>query len=143
MVHRLRGVAVVAALLTIGAAACSGDEAATAPSQDTGIATILADFSIKPAESEAPSGSITFDLVNEGPSDHAFALIRTDRAEDDLPTEDHVPRLDDLDVVAEVAEMRFGAERSLAVRLEAGSYVMACTIPGHYESDMHAAFSVT
>jgi uncharacterized cupredoxin-like copper-binding protein len=142
MMHRL-GFAATIVALSFGAAACAGDEPAVAPSPDAGIATTLADFSIRPAETEAAAGSVTFDLVNEGPSDHAFALVRTDLAHDALPMEDHVLLLDDLEVVADAGEVPFDTERSLTVDLAPGAYVMVCTIRGHYESDMHTAFTVT
>ena len=125
------------------AVACSGSEPAAAPSPDVGIATTLTDFAIKTAETEAAAGAVEFDLVNDGPSDHSFILVRTDRADDDLPVVDHVVDPSQLDVVAEVERIEFEAEHALAVDLEAGNYVMFCNLPGHYESDMHAAFAVT
>jgi uncharacterized cupredoxin-like copper-binding protein len=133
--------AIVALIST--AAACSGDEPSATPSTDPGIATTLSDFTIKPAEAEVPAGSITFDLTNDGPSDHSFYLARTDLAEDALPLADHVVETGTLEVVAEVERVAFDAEDLLSVDLEVGGYVMFCNIPGHYESDMHAAFTVT
>lgn len=140
-----QGMVLVAAIvaLTSGAVACAGDEPSTTPSPDAGIATTLSDFAIAPSETEAPAGSITFDLTNEGPSDHSFAMVRTDLAEDALPLADHIVATDTLEVVADIEQVAFEATDVLSVDLEAGSYVMFCTIPGHYESDMHAAFTVT
>lgn len=130
-------------LLVVTAAACSSDAASSTPSPDAGIATTLTDFMIKPAETEALAGPVTFDLRNDGPSDHSFFLARTDLAEDALPVTDHVVDLDQLDVSGQIDRIEFDAERSLTVDLEAGSYVMFCNLTGHYESDMHAAFTVT
>ena len=50
---------------------------------------------------------------------------------------------DSLDVVAEIG--LFGADDSRltpATQLEAGSYVLICNVPGHYENGMFAAFEV-
>lgn len=123
--------------------ACSGNEPAAPPSPEVGIVTTLTDFAIKAAETEASAGEVEFDLVNDGPSDHSFILVRTDRADDDLPVVDHVVDPSQLEVVAEVERIEFEAEHTLAVDLAAGEYVMFCNLPGHYESDMHAAFTVT
>ena len=142
MGRRIRTAVGVIALLTC-AAACSGDEPAATPSPDAGIATTLTDFKIKAAETEAAAGSVTFDLTNDGPSDHSFFLVHTDLAEDQLPVTDHVVEIGDLEVAATVDEIPFGSEDRITVDLEPGEYVMFCNFTGHYESDMHAAFSVT
>jgi uncharacterized cupredoxin-like copper-binding protein len=137
------GLVTALAVLALVATGCSGEDSTATPSAEPGIATTLKDFSIKPAETEAPAGSVTFDLVNDGPSDHTFYVVRTDLAEDALPVQDHLVRLDELEIAAEVDEVPFGDERSLTVELATGDYVMLCSIAGHYESDMHSAFTVT
>ena len=133
-------VATAFAVLVVGASACSGDEPAPTSSPDAGIATTLSDFKIKPAEADA--GPITLDLTNDGPSDHSFFLVRTDLAEDALPITDHLVDLDRLEVVGQVERIDVEAEASMTVELTSGDYVMLCNLPGHYESDMHAAFAV-
>jgi uncharacterized cupredoxin-like copper-binding protein len=130
-------------LLVAAAAACSSDAASSAPSPEAGIATTLTDFKIKPAETESLAGPVTFDLTNDGPSDHSFYLVRTDLPEDQLPVTDHVVDLDQLDVVGQIDRVEFDTQRSLTVDLEPGTYVMFCNLTGHYESDMHTAFTVT
>jgi uncharacterized cupredoxin-like copper-binding protein len=131
--------------LSLLAVACggSGSGAAASPSADQGIVTTLTDFDIKPAEAEAPAGAISFDLENDGPSVHTFFLVKTDLAEDALPVVDHVVDLGALEVLAEAGELAFERRASLTADLSAGTYVMFCDLPGHYESDMHAAFTVT
>jgi uncharacterized cupredoxin-like copper-binding protein len=132
------------AVLSLTAAACGGSSEATpSPSDDAGIATTLADFSIKPAEKEATAGPVTFDLQNDGPSDHTFYVVRTDLADDALPVKDHVVQVAGLDVAGELDDVPFDAAPSLTVQLSAGAYVLLCNYPGHYESGMHAAFTVT
>jgi uncharacterized cupredoxin-like copper-binding protein len=132
------------AALSLSAAACGGSSEATpSPSDDAGIATTLADFSIKPAEKEANAGPVTFDLQNDGPSDHTFFVARTDLADDALPVKGHVVQLDGLDVVGELDNVPFEAAPSITVALTPGAYVLFCNYPGHYESGMFAAFTVT
>jgi uncharacterized cupredoxin-like copper-binding protein len=139
---RLTTALVALSLLTV-ACGGSGSGAAASPTSDQGIVTTLTDFDIKPAEAEAPAGEISFDLENDGPSEHTFFLVKTDLAEDALPVVDHVVDLGSLDVLAEAGELVFGRETSLTADLSAGTYVMFCDLPGHYESDMHAAFTAT
>jgi uncharacterized cupredoxin-like copper-binding protein len=136
-------VATALVLLAAAATACSSEAASSAPSPEAGIATTLTDFKIQPAETEALAGPVTFDLTNDGPSDHSFYVVRTDLPEDQLPVTDHVVDLNQLEVVGQIDKVEFDTQRSLTVDLEPGSYVMFCNLTGHYESDMHTAFTVT
>lgn len=131
--------------LSFLAVACggSGSDAPASPTPDHGIATTLTDFKIEPAEAEATTGEVTFDLQNDGPSQHTFFLVRTDLAEDSLPVVDHVVDLGALDVVAQADVLGVGAHPSVTADLTPGPYVLFCNLPGHYESDMHAVFTVT
>ena len=142
--RRRAWLAAVLVVLALASAACSSTGgASSSPTPSTGIAVTLSDFKIKAAETEAPAGPVTFDLTNDGPSDHTFFMVKTDLAEDALPGADHLVQVDQLDAVAEVDTFRANTERSLTVDLQPGTYVMFCNLPGHYESDMHAAFTVT
>jgi uncharacterized cupredoxin-like copper-binding protein len=134
--------ALAALSLTVAACGGSGGDASPSPSA-AGIATTLADFSIKPAEKEAPAGSVTLDLQNDGPSDHTFYVVRTDLADDALPVKDHLVQLGGLDVVAKLDNVPFNAAPSLTLSMTPGAYVFLCIYPGHYESGMFAAFTVT
>ena len=107
------------------------------------IATTLTDFKITTAETEAVAGRAAFDLRNDGPSEHTFYLARTDLAEDALPVVDHVVDLGALDILAKTDLLGVGADASVVAELPAGTYVLFCNLTGHYESDMHAAFTVT
>jgi uncharacterized cupredoxin-like copper-binding protein len=135
--------AVALAGLAVAGAACSSNGEASPSPAPSGIAVTLSDFKIKPADTETPAGSVTLDLTNDGPSDHTFFMVKTDLADDALPVADHLVQVDQLDVVAEIDRFPVGTEQSLSVDLEPGTYVMFCNLTGHYESDMHAAFTVT
>jgi uncharacterized cupredoxin-like copper-binding protein len=130
--------------LVLAFAACdSGGEAPATPSPENAIAVTLTDFKIKPAEAETTAGPVTFDLTNDGPSDHTFFLARTDLADDALPVTDHLVDVGRLEVTTQIDRFDFGTERSISLDLEPGEYVMFCNLTGHYESDMHTAFTVT
>lgn len=50
---------------------------------------------------------------------------------------------DAVEVVDEVEDIEAGATTSLAVDLEPGAYVIICNVPGHYDSGMHVALTVS
>ncbi|HXK33438.1 MAG TPA: hypothetical protein VNM91_05420 [Dehalococcoidia bacterium] len=130
-------------------------EATPAAGGGDGATTIdveLREFSVIPAESSAPAGTVTFNVSNIGPNDpHEFVIIRTDLPPDGLPTDDNgaVPE-DDVDVVDEVEELEVGGNEALTVDLEAGSYVLICNlveeeggaIEAHYTLGMRTGFTV-
>jgi uncharacterized cupredoxin-like copper-binding protein len=143
MRHRVRPATTLVALLVLGAACGGSAGAGESPSPEQGIATTLTDFKITPADTEAAAGEVSFDLENDGPSLHTFFLVNTDLAEDALPVTDHVVDLGALEVVAQSGEVAVGAQAPVTGDLSAGTYVMLCNLPGHYEAGMHAAFTVT
>jgi uncharacterized cupredoxin-like copper-binding protein len=48
-----------------------------------------------------------------------------------------------LEVVDEQEEIAPGTAPTLTTRLEAGSYILLCNLPTHYQQGMHAGFTVT
>ncbi len=140
--HARLAAALAAPLLVSVACGGSGDGPAAA-TPDQGIATTLNDFKIEPAEAEAPAGRVLFALQNDGPSEHTFFVVRTGLAEASLPVVDHVVDLGSLEVVAQAGELPYGVHVSVDADLAAGTYVLFCNLPGHYESDMHTGFTVT
>ncbi|MEO8291875.1 MAG: hypothetical protein ABI635_01950 [Actinomycetota bacterium] len=139
---RLAIALVALGFLCVGCAGSGAQPAATG-TPDAGIVTTLTDFKITTAETEAVAGQVAFDLQNDGPSEHTFYLARTDLAEDALPVVDHVVDLGTLDILAKTDLLGVGADASVVAELPAGTYVLFCNLPGHYGSDMHAAFTVT
>lgn len=142
---KVSAVATIAAILVLGsmAAACGGS--------DTGaVDTTLKDFSITVDPTSAPAGDVTFDITNDGPSQHEFVVFKTDLAADQLPmTEDEngVPIVDEegegVEHIDEVEDINADATATLAVTLSAGNYVLICNLPSHYQQGMHTAFTVS
>jgi len=102
----------------------------------------MADFSIDLANATTTSGEISFDVKNDGPSVHEFVVLRIDDAPDALPVENGLIPEDQIDLVDEVEDIPPGTDTSLDVNLDAGSYVLVCNLPAHYEQGMFAAFTV-
>jgi uncharacterized cupredoxin-like copper-binding protein len=134
-----------AAVALLGAVACSSSSSSSsAGSSDTGgVSATEKDFSIDLATSSAPAGSVTFNISNEGPSAHEFVIVKTDDAPDALPVKDNTVEEDKVDVVDEAEDIAPSTTATLTTDLEAGSYVIICNIPAHYEQGMHAAFTVS
>jgi uncharacterized cupredoxin-like copper-binding protein len=135
------------AVAALGAVACSSSSSTSGSSaggSDSGdVAATEKDFEIDLASSSAPAGSVTFNISNEGPSTHEFVIVQTDDAPDALPTKDGEVDEDKLTVVDEQEDIAPSTTAALTTTLDAGSYVIICNIPGHYQSGMHAAFTVS
>ena len=135
----------VAAVAMLGAVACSSSSSSSsAGGTDTGgVSATEKDFAIDLASTSAPAGSVTFDISNEGPSAHEFVVIQTDDAPDALPTKNGAVDEDNLTIVDEAEDIAPSTTTTLTVDLEAGSYVIICNVPGHYEAGMHTAFTAS
>jgi len=122
------------------AAACGGS--ATSGGNASDVSVTLKDFAISANPSSADAGTITFDITNDGPSTHEFAVVRSDLAQAALPVEGGEIPEDKIDVVDEAEDIAPSTSTSLTVQLSAGTYVLICNLPGHYQLGMHSAFTV-
>ena len=132
--------------LTLVAASCGGDEAPDVGAADRTESAALADYSITLNESSAPEGDVTFEVTNHAEQVHEFVVLKTELAEDALPTDENgdVDEAGDpgIALVDEIEDIEGGATQSLTVTMDAGSYVLICNLPGHYSQGMHAGFTV-
>jgi hypothetical protein len=127
--------------------ACGGD--------DNTVAATLQEFAVSADPSSVATGSVTFDVSNDGPDDvHEFVVIATDLGPAELPV-DEDGAVDEggegIEVVDEIEEIPVGESRSLTVDLEAGNYVLICnilqeepngTLEAHYSEGMRTGFTV-
>lgn len=134
-------VAAVPMALTLVATGCSKSKG--------GVAATVDEWKIALGESSAPAGDVTFDISNEGTKVHEFVVFKTDLAEDALPTITEAGEIiideegEGLEAVDEVEDIAPGSGDSLTVNLAAGTYVVVCNRPGHYDQGMHATFTVS
>jgi hypothetical protein len=77
--------------------------------------------------------------------DHEFVIIKTDLAVDALPAVgDQVDEnAADIQVIDEIEPFAPGAQQSISINLESGTYVLICNLPGHYQMGMRTSFTVT
>jgi uncharacterized cupredoxin-like copper-binding protein len=109
-----------------------------------GVGVTLADYSVTLDSTSLSAGDVTFNVTNDAGQVHEFVVVKTDLAEDALPLAegDVDEESTEISPVDEIEDIEPGTSPSLAVTLEAGSYVALCNLPGHYGQGMHAAFTV-
>jgi uncharacterized cupredoxin-like copper-binding protein len=126
--------------------ATSSATPATATANGT-VNVTLDEYTVKPTPTGATAGKVTFKAKNIGNANHEMIVIKTDLAEDKLPTEKgDSTRIDEagpgLDAVGEVPELRPGKSGSVSLDLKPGKYVLICNVAGHYASGQHTTFNV-
>jgi uncharacterized cupredoxin-like copper-binding protein len=97
----------------------------------------------------APAGEVTFEVANDGTTEHEFEIFRTDLAPDALPTTDDGSvdsEGEGVEEIDEIEEFEPGNTETLTTELEAGNYVMICNVvvgdTSHYQEGMRAGFVV-
>jgi uncharacterized cupredoxin-like copper-binding protein len=140
-IGRARTAACLVAVLAIGATSCGGGG---------GVGATLKDFQIDLAETSATAGEVTFNIQNDGPSAHEFVVFKTDLAPDALPMtedEDGIAIVDEegagIELVDEAEDIAPDSSTDLTVTLDAGSYVIICNVPDHYQQGMHVGFTTS
>ncbi|MEO6197511.1 MAG: hypothetical protein ABIP58_05305, partial [Dehalococcoidia bacterium] len=107
------------------------------PADDT-VNVELVDYEVKPDKASVEAGNIEFRATNTADDEvHELAVLSV--------SEDG-----GFDVVGEIEDLPAGANGAVRLRLEAGSYQLACLIvPGeegstvdHYDEGMHTDFTV-
>ncbi len=90
------------------------------------------------------ANTITFSVSNVGNLVHNFRVIKTDLDLDALPLDESGFQVDEdqVDVVGSLPDFPAGETEQLSIELEAGSYVLLCNVPTHYEAGMRTAFTV-
>ncbi|MPZ98392.1 MAG: hypothetical protein GEU80_03470 [Dehalococcoidia bacterium] len=104
------------------------------------VAVSLTDFAIDMPGSVS-AGDTTFEVTNDGGTEHDFIVIATDMAPDALPVDGAQVALDELDVVEETTSIPSGETSEAEASLDAGAYVVICNVAGHYELGMRTALT--
>ena len=104
-----------------------------------------APMGIKLDVSEVPAGEVTFVATNDSRvMIHEMVLAPVANFDTPLPYDTTTERVDEdaAGDLGEVAELDPGQSGALTVRLEPGSYILYCNIPGHYILGMWATLTV-
>jgi uncharacterized cupredoxin-like copper-binding protein len=106
----------------------------------------LEDFKVRQDVAVVPAGTVSFRILNQGPTTHQLIVVRTDRAPDKLPLQRDGLTVDEeapgIDLVDEVGGLDIDDRQTLVLDLAAGNYVMYCNLEGHYLGGMHATLTV-
>jgi uncharacterized cupredoxin-like copper-binding protein len=112
----------------------------------TPVNVLLDDFRVRHDASVVPAGTVSFRILNQGPTTHEVIVVRTDRASDELPLQrdgltvnEEAPGIDLLD---EVEGLDIDDRQTLVLNLAAGNYILYCNLEGHYLGGMHEALTV-
>ena len=112
----------------------------------TPVNVLLEDFKVRQDPAVVPAGTVSFRILNQGPTTHEYIVVRTDRASDKLPLQrdgltvnEEAPGIDLLD---EAGSLDIDDRQTLVLDLAAGNYVMYCNLEGHYLGGMHATLTV-
>jgi plastocyanin len=111
--------------LALAAAACGGGETATdsAAAASSSLEVEAGDLYYEPDALTATAGEITVTLDNIGAIEHDFVI----------------EEVGDVDVVGMVAP---GESATGTIELEAGTYTVYCSVPGHRAAGMEATLDV-
>jgi uncharacterized cupredoxin-like copper-binding protein len=122
--------------------------ASTDPQLGTVVSITLTDFKVAVDRGTAPSGLVTFNITNAGPSVHELLVLKTDWPLGKIPMDPSEPGKvyeDSHGVIheGEIGDMVNGAQAQLQLDLKPGKYQLVCNIPGHYQAGMYVGFTVT
>jgi len=106
----------------------------------------LEDFKVQRDAAVVPAGTVSFRILNQGPTTHQVIVVRTDRAPDKLPLQRDGLTVNEeapgIELVDEVGGLDIDDRQTLVLDLAAGNYVMYCNLEGHYLGGMHATLTV-
>jgi uncharacterized cupredoxin-like copper-binding protein len=112
----------------------------------TPVNVLLEDFEVRGDAAVVPAGTVSFRILNQGPTTHQLIVVRTDLDPDKLPLQrdgltvnEDAPGIDLLD---EVGGLDIDDRQSLVLELAPGHYVLYCNLEGHYLGGMHASLTV-
>ena len=112
----------------------------------TPVNVLLDDFRVRQDAAVVPAGTVSFRILNQGPTTHEVIVVRTDRDPDKLPLQRDGLTVDEeapgIDLLDEVEGLDIDDRETLALRLAPGHYVLYCNLEGHYLGGMYAALTV-
>jgi len=151
-----RYIAVPAIALLLFAVACSSSRSTGSSGSASGGSTAAggsgdvnatdADFSITLGTSTASAGAVAFAIHNDGPSAHEFVVLQTNLDPTLLPTTSDGTvdvKGNGIKLIGAKNDVAPGTDTTLDTNLAAGSYVVICNLPGHYQQGMHAPLTVS
>ena len=107
---------------------------------------LLEDFEVRQEATVVRAGTVSFRILNQGPTTHELIVVRTDRASDKLPLQRDGLTVNEeargIDLIDEAEGLDIDDRQTLVLRLAPGHYVLYCNLEGHYLGGMYAALTV-
>jgi len=101
-------------------------------------------YAITAPDTFSADGEISLQVKNNAALIHNLRVLRTDLSADSLPTNDQA--MVDIESAGEVVfasdDLQNGGEEETNLSLDAGTYVLFCNIPGHYQLRMYKAITI-
>ena len=128
----------VALALTLSA--CTAGPAAVPG--DAQLVVDLKEYSVNLSVASVKAGRVKIAVRNSGTMEHEFELIKTDIAPDKLPQDSVSAKAKEDGLVKQAKGIGIGRLVNVTADLQAGSYVIICNVPGHYQLGMQAGLKV-
>jgi uncharacterized cupredoxin-like copper-binding protein len=112
----------------------------------TGMMGMMGVMAIRLDHNPVKAGDITFDATNWSRSTvHEIVVVKVDSQSSQLPFDysQSKVREDQIKILGDTAELQPNESKSITVRLEAGTYMLFCNVPGHYAWGMATTLNVT
>jgi uncharacterized cupredoxin-like copper-binding protein len=137
----LAALSIVTGLLVV---ACGGDDDASSAGNAVVHVTLDDLFHMKPSNTSAPAGKVSFVVVNRGKDVHELVVLKTDTAAGALKVDSTTNKVDEATAGENVgeAEVEPGVTGAATFDLAPGRYALICNKPSHYKQGMFAAFNV-
>jgi hypothetical protein len=116
--------------------------ATLAPSGPGSINIEEKEFALASSSTGDAAGSLTFHVANKGQVAHEFVVVKSDLAPEALPLANGSVDEKQVQIVSRTPQITNGKTADLKVSLTAGKYILICNLPAHYQSGMHAGFTV-
>ena len=112
----------------------------------TPVDVLLEDFEVRHDAAVVPTGTVSFRILNQGPTTHEVIVVRTDLAPDKLPLQRDGLTVDEegpgVEFLDEAEGLDIDDRQTMVLDMAAGNYVLYCNLEGHYLGGMHAALTV-
>ena len=131
--------ALISALAVLAACAAPVPEADISKGQ---IRADMKEYAMGLTSAEVRAGTVTFIARNAGTTAHDFIVIKTDLAPDALPIDAQTQKAKDDGKVGGLEQVPPGKNENLRLDLPAGTYVVICNVPTHYQLGMRSALTV-
>jgi uncharacterized cupredoxin-like copper-binding protein len=112
----------------------------------TPVDVLLKDFEVRPDPAVVPAGTVSFRILNQGPTTHEIIVVRTDLPPDKLTLQSDGLTVNEeargINFLEEVEGLDIDDRQTLVLNLTPGDYVMYCNLEGHYLGGMYEALTV-